>query len=66
MTIADFTSKELQYFRKECNFVNLEIVVFERRSQGVTLEQIAEDLHISYDYARKISCKVNKKILKVV
>ena len=66
MTIADFTNRELQYFRKECNFVNLEIVVFERRSQGVPLEQIAEDLHISYDYARKISCKVNKKILKVV
>ena len=66
MTISDFTTKELAYFRKECNFVNLEIVVFERRSQGVPLEQIAEDLHISYDYARKISCKVNKKILKVV
>ena len=34
--------------------------------KGISLEQIAEDLHISYDYARQLSRKVNKKILKVL
>jgi orotate phosphoribosyltransferase-like protein len=40
--------------------------LFEERAKGISLEQIAEDLHISYDYARQLSRKVNKKILKVL
>lgn len=66
MIISDFTVSELDYFRNSCNFVNLEISVFEKRAKGISLEQITEDLNISYDYARQISRKVNKKILKVV
>ena len=48
------------------NFVNLEVDVFEYRSKGFTLEQIAEKLNISTDYARKLSQRVNKKIIKVL
>ena len=66
MTISEFTKPELDYFRQNCNFVNLEIKLFEERAQGISLEQIAEDLHISYDYVRQLSRKVNKKILKVL
>lgn len=66
MTISDFTKPELDYFRENCNFVNLEIELFEKRSKGETLEKIAEDLNISVDYARKISQKVNKKIIKIL
>lgn len=66
MTISDFTTPELEYFREKCNFVNLEIKVFEGRAKGMTLEQIAEDINISYDYARQLSRRVNKKILNVV
>lgn len=66
MTISEFTKPELDYFRQNCNFVNLEIKLFEERAQGISLEQIAEDLHISYDYDRQLSRKVNKKILKVL
>lgn len=66
MTISEFTKPELDYFRQNCNFVNLEIKLFEERAKGISLEQIAEDLHISYDYARLLSRKVNKKILKVL
>lgn len=66
MTISEFTKPELDYFRQNCNFVNLEIKLFEKRAKGISLEQIAEDLHISYDYARQLSRKVNKKILKVL
>lgn len=66
MTISEFTKPELDYFRQNCNFVNLEIKLFEERAKGISLEQIAEDLHISYDYDRQLSRKVNKKILKVL
>ena len=66
MIISDFTRPELEYFRKSCNFVNLEIKVFEERARGKSLEQIAEEIHISYDYARQLSRKVNKKILKTL
>lgn len=66
MTISEFTKPELDHFRQNCNFVNLEIKLFEERAKGISLEQIAEDLHISYDYARQLSRKVNKKILKVL
>ena len=66
MTISEFTKPELDHFRQNCNFVNLEIKLFEERAKGISLEQIAENLHISYDYARQLSRKVNKKILKVL
>lgn len=66
MVISDFTKPELDYLRENCNFVNLEIDLFERRSQGDTLKTIADDLNISIDYARKLSQKVNKKIIKVL
>ena len=66
MIISDFTLPEIQHFRDNCNFVNLEIDIFEGRVKGQSLERLAEDLNISYDYARQISRKVNKKILKVI
>lgn len=66
MIISDFTRSELEYLKEQCNFVNLEIDLFDKRSKGIPLEQIAEELNISYDYARQISRKVNKKIKKVL
>ena len=66
MKISDFTLPEIEYFRSNCNFVNLEIEIFEGRTKGIPLEEIAENLNISYDYARHISRCVNKKILKVI
>lgn len=66
MNIKDFTKPELDYFRRECNFVGLEKDLFELRSQGIPLEQIAESLDMSIDGVKKISRKVNKKIIKVL
>ena len=66
MTISDFTEKELEYFRANCNFVNFEDKIFEGRAKGVSLQRLSEELNISYDYARYLSRKVNKKILKVI
>ena len=66
MIISNFTEPELDKFRKLCNFVGDEVFVFEYRSQGVPIEQIAEILSLSVDGVKKISRKVNKKIIKVL
>lgn len=66
MIISSFTEPELEYFRKNCNFIGDEIFVFEFRSQGLSLEQIAEVLNLSVDGVKKISRKVNRKIIKVL
>lgn len=65
MKICDFVKPELDFFRENCNFVNLETEIFELRAKGIPLEEIAETLNISSDTARKVSQKVNKKIGKV-
>ena len=65
MTVSDFTIPELNYLRLNCNFVGLEIEVFELRSQGFPLEQIAEYLNMSVEGVKRISRKVNSKIKRV-
>lgn len=66
MRISKFTQPELDVFRKECNFVNLEIDIFELRAKGYTLTEISEKLNISEQWCRKISGRVNKKINKII
>ena len=66
MIISNFTVKELDYFRDNCNFVGDELLVFELRSYGVSLKEIAEIMSVSLDTAKKISRRVNKKIIKVL
>jgi transcriptional regulator len=66
MIISRFTKSELDFLRQECNFVNLEIEVFEGRAKGKSQENIAEECNISIDCVRKISTKVNAKIKRVL
>lgn len=66
MIVSDFTKPELDIFRENCNFVNDEIAVFEMRSQGLPLEEIAERLNITYGGIKQISRKVNRKIAVVL
>lgn len=65
MIISDFTKFELDLFRDNCNFVGSERDIFDLRSQGISLERIAETLNLSIDGAKRISRKVNSKIIKV-
>lgn len=66
MIVSNYTKPELDYFRENCNFVNDEIAVFELRSKGMGLEDIAEQLHLTYDGIKRISRKVNRKITVVL
>ena len=66
MVVSDFTGIELNYLRDNCNFVGTETQVFELRSKGITLEEIAETLNMSVEGIKKISRKVNSKISRVL
>lgn len=66
MIVSDFTAPELERFRKNCNFVKNEIQVFELRSHGIPLEEIAETMQMSVENVKRISRKVNGKIIKVM
>lgn len=66
MIVSAFTTAELNVFREQCNFVGTEKQVFELRSQGVPLEQIAELLDMSVEGIKKVSRKVNNKISRVL
>lgn len=65
MIVSDFTKPELDYYRSQCNFIGNELNVFELRSQGFPLEEIAEILNMSVEGIKKISRKVNNKIERV-
>lgn len=64
MNIKDFTEGEIEYLLSRCNFVNEEKPLFLMRARGIPIERIAEELEMSYSNARKLSQKVNKKIIK--
>ncbi len=66
MVVSDFTNIELNFFRDNCNFVGNENQVFEMRSQGISLEEIAEQLNMSVEGIKRISRKVNRKITVVL
>ena len=65
MVIADYTKPELDFYRENCNFVGNEVSVFEMRSKGITLEEIAEVLNMSVEGVKKVSRKVNNKIIRL-
>lgn len=65
MIISDFTEIELDNYRRLCNFVGHEKILFEMRSKGIPLETIAEQINLSVDGAKRISRKVNQKIAKI-
>lgn len=66
MVVSNFTVPELNYLRDNCNFVGNESDVFELRSRGIPLEQIAEMLNMSAEGIKKVSKKVNNKISRVL
>jgi len=66
MIIADFVEWELDKFRKECNFTDEEMEMFNYRSKNIPLEVIAEKMNISVGKANKLSSKVKRKVIKVL
>ena len=65
LKIYDFTEPELEYFRKMCNFTDEQRVLFEYRSKNIPLEQCAELMNVSVSTVKRLSRKVNSKIIRV-
>lgn len=65
MIIHDFTVPQLEYYRTFCNFVGDEKTLFELRASGHTLDECCEILHRDLSSVKKISRKVNKKMIYV-
>lgn len=65
MKVYDFTVLELNYFRTYCNFTKDESTLFEYRAKGVPLEQCAELMNVSVSTIKRLSRKVNNKIIRV-
>ena len=65
MKIYDFTVPELNYFRENCNFTEEEMILFECRSKNIPLEACSEIMNVSMSTAKRISRRVNNKILRI-
>lgn len=61
MKIYEFTMPQIEYYRTFCNFDEKEAALFELRRQNIPLDRCAEIL--KYDDMKKISRRVNKKVL---
>lgn len=66
MKIYDFVEKELEYFRKECNFSEEELQYFNLRAKHYTNQQIAIKMNVSEGKVSKLAKSVKTKILKVI
>ena len=64
--ICDFVKWELDYFRDNCNFTNIELEYFNLRSSGATNEEIAQLMFISEPQVYKIAKKVKSKMIRVL
>lgn len=65
MNINSFTVPELNYFREYCNFTKDERMLFEYRVKEYSLELCAEFMNVSVSTVKRISRKVNNKIIRV-
>ncbi len=66
MKICDFTRREVEYFRQECNFTSDEMALFEMRADNIPLEECAERMNLSISAIKAKSQKINSKIERVL
>lgn len=66
MKICDFTRREVEYFRQECNFTNDEEKLFLLRAKDIPLERCAEIMNLSISSVKSKSQKINSKIERVL
>lgn len=65
MKVYDFTAPQLAYYSEFCNFSPQEEELYNLRKRGATLEQCAESMHCEMTTIKKISRRVNKKIIQL-
>lgn len=65
MKLYVFTKKDIDRFLLECNFTPDEERLFRLRCKEYTLEYCAEQMNVSISTAKRLSRRVNNKIIKV-
>lgn len=65
MLISQYTLPELNYYNHMCNFTAQEKELFNYRASGHTLDECCELMHMELSSIKRISAKVNKKMIKV-
>ena len=64
MQIRDLTLPEADYLEAVCNFTKDEQTLFELRLKDIPLEECAEIMNISVPTVKRISQRVNAKIIR--
>ena len=66
MKICDFTKPELDKFRRECNFTEIERQCFDLKAKDRTNIQLSMELNVSESTISVIMRRVRTKITKVL
>lgn len=66
MRIADFTKPELDHFREQCNFTDIERKCFDLKAKDCTNVQLAMKLNVSESTVSVTMRRVRTKITKVL
>ena len=66
MKICDFTRREVEYFRQECNFTSDEMILFNMRANNIPLEECAERMNLSVSTIYRLHKKVKIKVEKLL
>lgn len=66
MRICDFTKPELDNFRENCNFTDIERKCFELKAKDCTNIQLAMELNVSESTVSITMRRVRTKITKVL
>lgn len=66
MKMCDFTKPELDRFRKDCNFTDIERQCFDLKARDKTNTQLAMELNVSESTISVVMRRVRTKITKVL
>ena len=66
MKICDFTKPELDTFRRECNFTEIERQCFDLKAKDKTNTQLAMELSVSESTISVVMRRVRTKITRVL
>ncbi len=65
MKVYDFTVPELAFYQEFANFDEQEQQLFDLRKKKIPLEQCCEIMHCEMTTIKKVSRRVNKKIIQL-
>ena len=65
MKICEFTRREVEYFRQECNFTKEQVALFDLRAKDIPLEECAEIMNVSVSTVKRLNKRIKAKIDKL-